>query len=284
MVSVTEEMRVRPARSSDTPAMLRITRDVWDGSDYVPFVWHDWLEDAHGIVQVAVRGETVLGFQHIALQPDGSAWLEGIRVASDLHGGGIGGVLLAAGVGWAREAGCPAARLATSSGNPASNRIAERGGFTSSGNFSRAEAAPLAGYSGPVRTAQPYEADEIWAVLEVSGLALYTEGWTAYRLSAQRLRLLLAMQSVAVCGRPEDGVLIATATARRPALRLGLLTGSREAMTEMGRWLRGRADDIGFSGVRGPVQLDEAGVEALAHAGFDIDHKWYMRLWELNLT
>src|SRR5439155_1135470 len=115
--------------------------NVWEGGDYVPFVWHDWLDDPRGMVQVAARGEDVVGFQHLDVQPDGTVWLEGIRVDPDVRGAGIGSELLQAGIREARARGATAIRLATSSGNDASNRIAEKAGLTQIGTCHRAEAA-----------------------------------------------------------------------------------------------------------------------------------------------
>jgi GNAT superfamily N-acetyltransferase len=264
--------------------MLQITRDVWDGHDYVPYVWNDWLGGDCGALQVATRGGEVVGFQHVSLLPDGSAWLEGIRVATGLQGGGIGSALASAGVEWARSMGCPAVRLATSSTNEASNRIAEKAGLRERARFQRAEATAEP-RSGCERIALPFELERVWEWLRKAQIEFYTEGWTAHRLTADRLRFLLAVHAVAVVGSETsiDALAVATASERHSALRVGLVAGSPSSVTELGSWLRGRAHGAGLAAVRGPVNADESGLLALHGAGFDAEQKWSMILRELLL-
>ena len=43
----------RPALPLDTPGMLLISRQIWEGDDYVPKVWSEWLFDPEGLLAVA---------------------------------------------------------------------------------------------------------------------------------------------------------------------------------------------------------------------------------------
>jgi len=47
--------------AQDTPAMLEITRTIWDGQDYVPYEWDRWLHDASGCLAVAELSGRVVG-------------------------------------------------------------------------------------------------------------------------------------------------------------------------------------------------------------------------------
>jgi RimJ/RimL family protein N-acetyltransferase len=281
---MTDRVQIRPARRSDTPDMLRITQDVWEGSDYIPFVWNEWLDDCSGTVQVATRDGEPVGLQHVAVLPDGSAWLEGIRVATPLRGAGIGAQLLKAGIEWAREAGCAAVRLATWSGNEASNRLAEKEGLRVRAQFARAEAVP--GRSeAQARIALPTDLEAVWAWVQQAGIEFYTEGWTAHRLTWDRLRLLLALHTVAVVDGDSsiDAVAIATVSERRPALRIGLLAGSQSGTAVLASWLRARAGEAGLPALRGPLEVDETRLATLRDAGYDTEQKWWMVLRELLL-
>src|SRR5947209_8664445 len=111
-----QEIHIRTALASDEAAMREMTRHVWAGTDYVPHVWNRWLRDSAGWLMVATLAERVVGLQHIDRQPDGTAWIEGIRVAEDLRDRGIGGRMLECAIEWAREHDSPWLRLATTSG------------------------------------------------------------------------------------------------------------------------------------------------------------------------
>src|SRR5579859_2574604 len=128
-------VNIRPGRADDFDRVVEMTREVWGGTDYVPFVWDKWTKQDCGIVLVAERDRQVVGFQNQYLQDANSAWIEGIRVADESRGQGIAQKLLRAGIKWAQWQGCTRCRLTTSSENVASNRIAEAAGFMSVASF-----------------------------------------------------------------------------------------------------------------------------------------------------
>lgn len=260
------DITVRRARASDRTAMIEITRDVWEGHDYVPLVWDRWLRDADGVTFVAELDGRVLGLQHAAVQPDNSAWLEGIRVASGVQGQGIGFAMLQEGIAWARLSGLSAVRLATSSSNPSSNRIAEKGGLEVVQRFATRRSDPAQEAVDAVRVALPSDLDAIWPLVEDQ--RFYTESWTAFPLTRDRLRLLLAAHEVAVLG---DGAIsavgIATSTTI-PVLRIGLLAGEMEGTVQIARWLRDRAAQARFTAVRAMVPFDSPALAAVESAGF----------------
>lgn len=80
----------RPAGSVDTPEALTLVKGIWGGEDYVPEVWGDWLTDPDGLLAVAMWQGQVVGMGHLSDLGWGEAWLEGLRVAPDLQGQGIG--------------------------------------------------------------------------------------------------------------------------------------------------------------------------------------------------
>lgn len=267
--------------------MLQITRDVWDGHDYVPFVWHRWLSQVNGQLIVAELDGRVVGLQNASLHPDGSAWLEGIRVADDVQARGVGHAMLRHALEWARSMGCRAARLSTSSGNPSSNRMAEKEGMEVIGEF-----LPLSAPSGKsahhpsnVRIAMGADYDEIWQWLQQSPAmtGFYTEGWTAYRLIEPRLRLLLATSAVLIAGEDTvDALGIATCSARNPLMRLGLLLGTPDGTEQICRWLRSQTGELGFEKVRATLASESIDERILQRAGFDMSHEFTMLLRELR--
>lgn len=288
--TVTDGLYIRRALAGDLNDVLQLTRDVWEGTDYVPYVWSDWLADARGYLHVALLDNHLIGLQHIDLQPDGTAWLEGIRVATTVRAKGIGRALLDHGAAWTRNLGSPVVRLAAYSGNEASNRLAESAGFHLIHTFGLWSApAAKSGSELSVRLAGPWESDDIMRFISsypdsTDGTIFYTEGWTAYSLTPQRLAALLAQHAVAVTGVDRiTGVAIATATVQRPALRPGFLVGTPQAAGDLGAWLRDRAARGGATGVRGPLAVPDGLTDALEREGFIRREDATMNLWELRL-
>jgi RimJ/RimL family protein N-acetyltransferase len=267
------DIRVRRARPTDWTAALRASEGVWEGHDYVPLVWRQWLTDSRGILQAAVvRGEAV-GFQHVYAQRDGSAWMEGIRVASGARRHGVGEALARAAVAWAREMGCPAARLTVSSDNPGSRRLAERMGFAAVAEFVTLSAPP-AEQSDPTARLWPAQAQDAEAVQMVLGqwyaAGYYTRGWTAYRLTPDEVRLLTATYGVLVADHESiDGVAIATHCGDASGIQLGLIAGSQEAVRSLGSGLRARAAALGLPGVTATIAATDDITRALHGAGFE---------------
>lgn len=266
--------------------MLEITRDVWGGHDYLPRVWSSWLDDHAGVLLVADCGGRTVGFQHLAIHPDRSAWLEGIRVHDDVRGLGIATALLTAGIEWARSNELPTVRLSTSSDNPASNRMAERARFDRVARF--ASVSITEGSESAITGARLARCDEFSAVRAFLASSpdsqYYTEGWTAYRITDVRLRLLIATQQVIVAGSGDlQGVAIATASVGRAVPRPGLLRGSADAATRILDYLRAAQCRLGVASVRGQVTVADDMWEQLGFHGLQRAWEHDMVLWELHL-
>jgi RimJ/RimL family protein N-acetyltransferase len=279
------EVTVRRARPGDTPAMLQITRNVWEGHDYVPRAWTSWLADDAGVLLAAEVDGAMVGFQHVALHPDGTGWLEGIRVREDMHGRGIATKLLAAGIEWACFSGLAAVRLSTSTDNPASNRLAEQAGLRPVARFASVRVVETAEPPRPcVRLARPDERAAIRRALDDWGASYYTEGWTAYALTDDRLRLLLATAQVVVgTGDYIDAVGIATATAERPHPRLGLIRGTSEGMRAVLGYLRASLHTRRVEATRGQLELTDDAWRILQPCGLERAWEHDMRLWQRDL-
>lgn len=281
---VTKTLQVRDALPADTDAMRAITRNVWDGDDYLPFVWDEWLGDGTGRLLAATLGDEVVGLQHIALQPNGIGWVEGIRVREDLRSKGIGGAMLEEAMQWGASLGLHTLRLSTSSGNPASSRIAERAGFELRDEYVNLRAEPLHSSHIPpatVRPENPGEFEEAWHLLGLAGKPdgseLYSEGWTVHALTAKRLRLLLG--TLAVLASDSKAVAIVTSKVERPSMRIGRLTGDEEGMTACCRWVRVRAGQLGIDRINANVPATaEGAADALTCAGFSSNKSGTMML------
>lgn len=287
---VRTDVRVRQATPRDTSSMLEITRAVWEGNDYVPYVWDDWLDHSGGYASVAeVHGE-IAGLMHTDVQPDGVGWMEGIRVRDNMQSQGIGLKLLEDGIEWARRAGCSRLRLATYGANPSSNRLAAKAGLTELVRMRslRTEPHERGSAGSNVRIALPFDLDSVWAFIEQHHDAgtplLYTEGWTAFSLTRQRLALLLATHAVLVAGSDLlHGVAIATLRPGRPVLRVGYLNGEAEAMERLMSALMRQAEREQVPVVSSTLPLSDEIANALKGIGIDSEDVHEMVVYELDL-
>lgn len=79
----------RKARHEDKSAIIDISKDVWEGTDYLPDTFDKWVEEKGGEFTVAELDGRVVGCAKFSLLSPGEYWLEGIRVHRDMRGQGI---------------------------------------------------------------------------------------------------------------------------------------------------------------------------------------------------
>jgi GNAT superfamily N-acetyltransferase len=116
----------RPASPEDTPAVMEITRYIWEGEDYIPQVWEHWLQDPEGLLVVAELDGRVVGLGKLSRLLPGSWWLEGLRVHPEFQGRGIASRLFAhLHTHWLQHGG-GVIRLATYSENFTVHRMCNR--------------------------------------------------------------------------------------------------------------------------------------------------------------
>lgn len=67
--------------------IIDISKDIWEGYDYLPGVFHKWV-DSDGFFLGAVDSERnkVVGVGKYTVLSDGTGWLEGLRVHKDYRG------------------------------------------------------------------------------------------------------------------------------------------------------------------------------------------------------
>jgi GNAT superfamily N-acetyltransferase len=123
-------VHIRPARESDTPEVMELTSQIWNGHDYVQFVWAEWLADRNGRLLVAEHQGSVLGLGKLTRISEEDWWLQGLRVHPEFQGRGIATQITEALVETWRAQGSGAVRLATHSQRLPVHRLCARLGFT----------------------------------------------------------------------------------------------------------------------------------------------------------
>jgi GNAT superfamily N-acetyltransferase len=172
----------RPVLDQDTEAVLELCSHIWEGEDYIPYVWQDWLVDQRGFLAAVEYGERLAGLCRLVRLSEGQWWLEGMRVHPDLAGRGIGSHLHAYMLERWQGMGGGVIRLATMHDNVRVHRICARTNFQRLGEITAFRAPALA---EPCDAFRPLSLDEtlqaLACSLESPGLNLsygmYDLGW-----------------------------------------------------------------------------------------------------------
>jgi GNAT superfamily N-acetyltransferase len=131
----------RPALPKDTQDVLAFTARIWDGDDYVPYVWEEWLADSEGILAVAEYAGHAVGLAKLVSLSSNDWWLQGLRVDPDYQGRGIARRLHEYSLDAWLETGSGKLRLTTNSKNYPVHHLCEATGMHRLGEY-LAYAAP----------------------------------------------------------------------------------------------------------------------------------------------
>jgi RimJ/RimL family protein N-acetyltransferase len=179
----------RPMESADKPSVVSMSSRIWDGDDYLPYVFDDWVKDREGLFEAVLEEGRLVGCGKLSFLTPTDAWLEGLRKdpASGVTGVGaaVGRRFLSVLAG---RRGITSVRFSTYVENAASISLFERLGFRrilalSNKVWDGARGAPPAPAAGAVRITRDREAVERF--VERSGYfqatgGLMCEGWRAY--------------------------------------------------------------------------------------------------------
>jgi len=122
----------RDLTNKDIPAILDISKDIWEGDDYIPDVIERWLNEKDNLAYGAFLEEEMkelIGLGRVKMFPNGVAWLEGGRVKITHQKQGIGRDLMKYAIDYAIQAGAKVAQYDTSSRNFGSKSLAKFHGF-----------------------------------------------------------------------------------------------------------------------------------------------------------
>jgi len=121
---------IRPTLPMDTPAILEFCKRIWDGHDYIPYVWDEWLKDSKGHLFTAEYAGRAVGIARITHTAPGQWWFEGFRVDPAFQGQHIGSLLHEYIVDWWLAHGDGKVRLWTNAKRVKVQHLCERLGFT----------------------------------------------------------------------------------------------------------------------------------------------------------
>ncbi|MGD1993276.1 MAG: AI-2E family transporter [Anaerolineae bacterium] len=254
--ALADQWVVRPARMGDRSDVEMLCAQIWDGDDYVPKVWDEWLEDPHGQLTVVELKGRVVAVSKLTRLAEDEWWLEGLRVAPEYRRLGLAQLLQDYQVSLAEQVGHGVVRFGTASHNRPVRKNAARNGFRRVGRFVFYSAKSL---PGPCPLC-PLTFDDVgaaWQLIESSPIlaaagGLYEVRW--HWLEMTRDRLADHIREEQVWGVRSGGELAALAIAQEDAergrLSVGYLDGGEEGVTTLLWGLRVAAGERGLEELR----------------------------------
>lgn len=182
---------IRSALPTDRDAVFEMVRTVWDGNDYVPEVWDEWLADASGPLLVGELAGRVVALTKLSALGPGEDWFHGTRVDPGYRGRGFAKALLRHCADLSRRRGARTLRYLTDEENTPMHRAGEAAGFRLAYTPAWQHAALRPGESATVAL-PPDRLTALLADLAGSPLlgqtgGMYGYGWRSLDLNEARL-------------------------------------------------------------------------------------------------
>ena len=125
-----EKIHIRAVQEADQSALEALVAEIWDGHDYLPKVFTQWLHDENGFFDVLVYEDAIIGVAKLTRFDEQEWWLEGLRIDPTYQGQGLARILHHFKVNQARQLGEGVLRFSTSSQNEAIHKLAAETGFS----------------------------------------------------------------------------------------------------------------------------------------------------------
>jgi len=134
---------VRQAYDTDTQQVMELSSHIWEGEDYIPYVWSEWLSDPQGLLVVAEHQERIVGLGKLTRLSEEDWWLEGLRVHPEFEGLGIASQLHEYLFNTWKRIGNGSVRLGTASFRLPVHHLCKKFGFRKVGECTPFVAHPL---------------------------------------------------------------------------------------------------------------------------------------------
>jgi GNAT superfamily N-acetyltransferase len=261
---------VRIARPEDREQVLSFATNTWDGYDYIPQVWDDWIVPSDGVVLVATVGQPLDGDEprgangarlevgrsiamtRVVMLSEDEAWLEGIRVDPAVRGLGVATDLQVAELRWIAAHGGRVVRYLTSDTNVGSLRLGAKHGLLEVGrwrSYGHSDDDVRGGRSTEEMEATlgrlGHAVAGAWDRVSIdptfrAGHGLYEfRPWAFQELTAERFRTHVARGEVitATKGEAWAAVIVNRRLVAEAEMHIALAVGDAEALLDLLLWL-----------------------------------------------
>lgn len=299
--STVDDLIVRLARPEDRADVFEISSTVWDGNDYIPYVWDAWIDEdsERGFLMVGETDRKVVAVQHVELQRERIAWLEGIRVHEQYRNRGLARRMLKSGLEMSRASDRVRARLSVSSQNEASKALVTGEDFHELDRFYSfsAPSRPAAygwgavtacGHLGPedLRVERrPVHDSRLQTIRDAYGRPsslIVTHGWTAQTVPGQMSPLDFEV-SLTIGAQPL-GLLLGGVQSRRNRLNIATVVGASPSICRLGEYARQEAARLELETAGGMLRRDPEVEEGLGRAGYELREDHVMIVYERALV
>jgi GNAT superfamily N-acetyltransferase len=195
----------RAGALDDWPVVAEIVAETWPGGDYIDQgLWAKWAADSDAHLVVGTQDGQMVGFARLSELGEAEWLLEGLRVAPERRGQGIGRALMAHMVELFRQHGMGLLRFVASSESEMMHRLAGDLGFRHTGSYAIVELSPRPADYRSFKVLQPQNLEMVKRYLinspmhRVNRFAL--RRWVPYFLTEERLHDYLADEQVQVVG------------------------------------------------------------------------------------
>ncbi len=149
---------IRPTLPADTPDVLEFCKYIWEGNDYIPYVWNEWMADPRGTLFTAEYAGHAVGIARVTHLAPKQWWFEGLRVNPDHQDKKIGSQIHEYINDWWLKNGDGTVRLWTNAKRVKVHHLCERLGFVHAQDVTFYAASPL---DEPVDSFTPASVNEI---------------------------------------------------------------------------------------------------------------------------
>lgn len=70
----------------DYDDILDISKNIWEGKDYIPKIFHKWVDAKEGCFLGLEKDNKIVAFWKYTILPDRQGWIEGLRVQIEYRG------------------------------------------------------------------------------------------------------------------------------------------------------------------------------------------------------
>ncbi|WP_458209689.1 N-acetyltransferase family protein [Haladaptatus sp. NG-SE-30] len=190
------KLELREATHDDYEAVAAFTENTWpnrDGGDYIPHIYHDWIDRDGTRTVVADAGDDIAGIAQGVMLSEWEAWGQGMRVNPDFQGRGVSTRMTDDLFDWARDQGATVLRNMVFSWNAAGLGQSRASGYEPITEFRWAHPEPDADVTSTMTLTD--DADAAWrywtgsdARTHLRGLALdFDESWALSELTRDDL-------------------------------------------------------------------------------------------------
>lgn len=251
--------------------MLELVADIWEGHDYMPSVFDDWVADPAASFQAAELEGVVVGLQRTRALTRTVVFYEGLRVASSVRRQGVARAMLRAAIEEARNFGFERMRLVT--GNPDAAVLFLSEDFSLRSRVSWWTATRLEG-GDPARIPTPFEAPSLMArlrsdpALEAYG-GLPADWQRPVELDDEELARL-AREGLLRAGAGGRSLAVIRTSGQDQRLAVSFAAGSGAGFRDLLTALRFEADADGREGVALAAPENHPSAGEMASVGYDL--------------